>query len=73
MIYVKIIETTREHKKKIIEQLKQDAALDFLERITNESFDDKEELDNLKIEKRAIERADEIIEIVIEKLERGAI
>ena len=71
MNYESIIEFTRQNKSKIIDEMKQQVATQFISRVNHPDFDDKKEMAELKIEERALSRTEELIETVIEKMEKG--
>lgn len=48
------------------------AALGFVSRLNNEGFNESKGLEELKVEVRAISIAGEVLENVIEKMEKGA-
>jgi len=70
--YQDILDFAKEDKDKIIEAMKVRAALGFVSRLNNEGFNDSKGLEELKVEVRAISIAGEVLENVIEKMEKGA-
>lgn len=65
-----IIEFTRETKSTIIEEMKVKLASEFMAKLNNVNFDDKE-LQGLKIEERALSRVEELLETILERMEKG--
>ena len=70
--YQDILDFAKKDKDKIIEAMKVRAALGFVSRLNNEGFNDSKGLEELKVEVRAISIAGEVLENVIEKMEKGA-
>ncbi len=64
------MEFVRAHKEEILDDMRITLATDFLSRINNPDFDEKKELGELKIEERAFKRAGELLEIVLEMMEK---
>lgn len=71
MSYQKIMDFVGEQKESIIDEMKRKLAMQFIANINNHSFDKDQELDELKVEARALERVDEILETVLEKMGEG--
>lgn len=71
MNYANILEFASTHKKSIIKKLRNRAVSQFMANIDNDKFDEQKELQSLKIEERALTRADELIEIILERMARG--
>ncbi len=69
--YSGIIEFARENSGKLINNMKVKLSSEFIAKINNVNFDEKVELDKLKIEERALSRCEELIENVLEILERS--
>ena len=70
--YQDILDFAKKDKDKIIEAMKVRAALGFVSRLNNEGFNESKGLEELKVEVRAISIAGEVLENVIEKMEKGA-
>lgn len=70
--YQDILDFAKNDKDKIIEAMKVRAALGFVSRLNNEGFNESKGLEELKVEVRAISIAGEVLENVIEKMEKGA-
>ena len=70
--YQSILEYARLHKNEILEDMKVKTCSKFMSIINNEGIDQQKELLDLRVEERAISLAGNVIENVIEKMEKGA-
>ena len=66
-----IIEMVKEFKKDILEKMEKEYAYEVMQRSNQEDFDARKEFVDMRVEKRAFERTNEVIEIVIDRLEKG--
>jgi hypothetical protein len=71
MNYENIISFVREQKDIIIRDMKVKLADDFMRNINSVNFNDVEELYKLRVEESALSRVRELLEEVLERLEKG--
>ena len=69
--YQGILDFVRENKDSLIEEMKIKVASQFMASLNSTDSDDNKLLADIKIEERALERTSELIENVLEKLEKG--
>jgi len=69
--YAKIIEYARGHSESIIEEMKTKEALQFMTVISREGAKTSELVNDLQIEAKALDRTKEILEEVLQKMEKG--
>lgn len=70
--YESIIQFTREHSREIIKGMELKVADHFISRVNDPNFNDVQELKEIKIEQLALSKTQEILEKVLERMEKGA-
>ena len=71
MTYDSVIQFIRENKQHELDKMRYALANQFMARINNDNFVQDTELLNLKVEECALSRIDELLETLLEKIERG--
>jgi len=72
MNYADIFEVARLHKGEILEDMRINAMSSFMSRVNHEGFDDEKELREIKIVDESLKRVNELLDKVLDKMEKGA-